>query len=121
MQIIVNEKSHEVAQSLVSYEQVVELSGKHHGSRMRESAFGIRVPGTGPIFCVHCGQDLWGRTHASAVIAHALEECRSRLVEQRDAACAALKVLSAFARTAPGRLPQEVQDGLTIADRLNKK
>ena len=36
--------------------------------------------------CAFCGADLTGRVHATAIISHALDECRVRLKDQRDEA-----------------------------------
>jgi hypothetical protein len=38
----------------------------------------------GKMPCTFCGLDLSGRTHATAIISHALDECRVRLKAQRD-------------------------------------
>ena len=46
-----------------------------------------------PPLCAFCGMDLSGRMHATAIVAHALEECRGRLKKQRDDA----NVATAFA------------------------
>jgi hypothetical protein len=36
--------------------------------------------------CAFCGADLGDKVHATAMVAHALDECRHRLRDQRDEA-----------------------------------
>lgn len=38
----------------------------------------------GPYTCALCGADITGKIHATAMVAHALDECRHRLRDQRD-------------------------------------
>ncbi len=40
----------------------------------------------GEFTCAFCGGDLTGRVHATAIVSHALDECRVELKKQRDEA-----------------------------------
>jgi hypothetical protein len=59
---------------------------------------------TSTFTCALCDMDITGRAHATAMVAHALDECRHRLRDQRDemkkdrqvAVTAMLKVWSAL-------------------------
>lgn len=67
-----------------------------------------------PTTCGYCGKDMAGLTHATAIIAHALEECRQTLKAQRDAARSlARRRIIAWLRTYPNNWPGKIGEPLS--------